>query len=54
MFATSYIVFEETKFVPGFGSACVLEYKKCILMRPLSTCIRPLRNCGNVYHEGSC
>ncbi|CAG5078189.1 Oidioi.mRNA.OKI2018_I69.PAR.g8923.t1.cds [Oikopleura dioica] len=48
---TSYLVFEGKKFTAGFGSACVMEYKKCILDHPLRECVQPLRNCGNPFHE---
>ena len=48
---TSYVVFEGKKFSAGFGSACVMEYKKCILDRPLSDCIQPLSNCGDINHD---
>ena len=35
----SYVVFENKKFSAGFGSACVLEYKKCISSHAPSDCV---------------
>ena len=35
----SYFVFESKKFTAGFGSACVLEYKNCILNHALLDCV---------------
>jgi hypothetical protein len=33
------LVFENNKFSAGFGSACVLQYKRCISRHALSDCI---------------
>ena len=51
MMISNYSSLERTRFKPSFGSACVVEYKKCIQSKivQFGKCTRPLFNCGNPY-----
>jgi hypothetical protein len=44
----NFISFEMKRFKPSFGSACVLQFKKCIEFHNFEICASSLYNCGNI------
>ena len=44
----NYVSLLESRFKPGFGSACVLKYKQCIKSHKFAECAASLYNCGDV------
>jgi len=44
----NYVSLLGSRFKPGFGSSCVLEFKKCIDLHEFGPCAASLYNCGDV------
>ena len=47
----NFISLENTKFKPGVGSFCVLEYKKCISEFDWNLCASSMYDCGDMENE---
>ena len=45
---SNYLSLLQSRFKPGFGSACVLQFKKCIKSDQFDECAASLYNCGDV------
>jgi len=52
MIIANFLNYERTKFKPGIGSFCVLEYKKCIIDYDWNICASSMYDCANPTTEG--
>lgn len=51
MLIANYISLQKSMFNPGFGSACVLKFKTCIIKSEFSACATALYNCGDIESD---